>query len=145
MYQLRPAYPADAPAIRALVVQARLNPMVLRWRSFVVAESAQGQVIGCGQIRQHGAGVRELASIVVHPEWRLRGVARAIIERLLASQSGPIYLMCRADLGAFYVRFDFRVVEEANMPAYFRRISRMFRWLRRINRSSPGLLVMKRP
>jgi N-acetylglutamate synthase-like GNAT family acetyltransferase len=145
MYQLRPACPADAPAIRTLVYQARLNPMGLKWQAFVVAESAQGQVIGCGQIRQRRAGVCELASIVVHPDWRLRGVARAIIERLLADQSGPIYLLCRAELGAFYIRFDFRVVEEANMPAYFRHISRMFRWWARIRRSSPGLLVMKRP
>ena len=145
MYTLRPALRGDARAIRALVTRAHLNPFGLDWRRFVVAESAQGELIACGQVKPHQDGAYELASIAVLPAWQLRGLARAVIEHLLAANPGALYLMCRASLGKFYMRFGFRVVEEANMPGYFRSISRLFRWLKRLRPGGEGLLVMKRP
>jgi amino-acid N-acetyltransferase len=143
MYKLRPAARADSGAIRALVYQAWLNPLSLNWRRFVVAESAQGQVIGCGQVKVHSDDSQELASIVVSPDWRLRGVARAVIEHLVSIHPKPIYLTCRSSLGKFYLRFGFRVIEEAKMPPYFQRISRLYRFLRRLFPQGDGLLVMK--
>jgi len=145
VYTLRPARRADARAIRLLVTRAHLNPLGLNWRRFVVAESAQGEVVACGQVKPHGNRTMELASIAVLPAWQLRGVARSIIEYLLAANPQALYLMCRASLGKFYMRFGFRVVEEANMPDYFRAISRVFRWLNRFRAGSESLLVMKRP
>lgn len=145
MYSLRSARRSDALDIRTLVTQAHLNPFGLDWRRFMVAESAQGRLIACGQIKPHRSGDFELASIVVAPTWRLRGVGRAVIESLLAAHSGALYLMCRASLGKFYMRFGFRIVEEANMPPYFRAISRSFRWLVQLRPGSEALLVMKRP
>ena len=144
MYSLRQAQRTDSATIRLLVNREHLNPLSLDWQHFVVAESAQGQIVGCGQVKTHFDGSRELASIVVAPDWRLRGVAKAIIEHLLAAYPGEIYLTCRSTLGVFYMRFGFRVVEEADMPPYFRRISRLSRWLLRLLRSKEGLLVMKR-
>ena len=144
MYTLRRATRADARIIRSLVNQEHLNPMNLDWRHFIVAESAQGQIVGCGQVKTHSDGARELASLVVIPDWRLRGVAKAIIETLLAEYPGDLYLTCRSSLGVFYMRFGFRVVEEASMPPYFRRLSRLVRWLVRLLHSQEGLLVMKR-
>jgi N-acetylglutamate synthase-like GNAT family acetyltransferase len=145
MYKLRQAVRADSGAIRALVYQAWLNPFGLNWRRFVIAESAQGQVIGCGQVKVHGDGSRELASIVVSPDWRLRGVAKALIEHLVGTHPKPIYLTCRSSLGKFYLRFGFRVIEEAKMPPYFQRISRLYRLFRRFFPTGEGLLVMKHP
>jgi amino-acid N-acetyltransferase len=145
MFHLRQAQRADSKAIRALVYQARLNPLSLNWRRFVVAESAQGQIVGCGQVKRHADQSCELASIVVAPEWRLRGVGRALIENLLEAHPGPLYLTCRAALGSFYVRFGFRVIEEAGMPRYFQMVSRAFRLFQRLLRSREILLVMKRP
>lgn len=145
MYALRPARRSDAGEIRLLVNQAHLNPVGLDWRRFIIAESAQGRLIACGQVKPHAGGIYELASIAVAPAWQLRGVGRAIIENLLAAHPGALYLMCRASLGKFYMRFGFRVVEEANMPPYFRIISRLFRWLKRLHPGGEALLVMKRP
>jgi len=145
MYKLRPAVRADSGAIRALVYQAWLNPFGLNWRRFVVAESAQGQVIGCGQVKAHSDHSRELASIVVAPDWRLRGVARALIEHLVDAHPKPLYLTCRSSLGKFYLRFGFRVIEEAKMPPYFQRISQLYRFIRRFFPTGEGLLVMKHP
>lgn len=142
MYKLRPAKRADSGAIRALVYQSWLNPFGLNWRRFLVAESAQGQVIGCGQVKVHGDKSRELASIVVAPDWRLRGVGRALIEALVENHPKPIYLTCRSSLGKFYLHFGFRVIDEAKMPPYFQRISRVFRFFQRLAPRGEGLLVM---
>jgi N-acetylglutamate synthase-like GNAT family acetyltransferase len=122
-----------------------LNPFSLNWQRFVVAESAQSQVIGCGQVKIHSDGSRELASIVVAPDWRLRGVGKAIIEHLLKTHLPPLYLTCRASLGPFYVRFGFRAIQEASMPRYFRIVSRFFRLLQRLRPHAEGLLVMRLP
>lgn len=129
---LRPAGAADFPAIRDLIHAAQINPMGLNWRRFILAVDDQGRLIGCGQIKPHGDGSRELASIAVIPEWRQRGVARVIIQSLLAAAPGPLYLTCRGELGGFYERFGFRRILAPEMPPYFRRIERLARGLGRL-------------
>ena len=99
-YKIRPASRDDSLAIRYLVRQARVNPFGLDWRHFVVAEFGGETVIGCGQVKLHierqGETSRELASIVVTPGWRGKGVASSVIANLLSQNSCPIYLTCRA-------------------------------------------------
>jgi N-acetylglutamate synthase-like GNAT family acetyltransferase len=141
---LRPATAADFPAIRALIRAVRINPLGLDWRHFIVAVSPEGEMTGCGQVKTHGDGSRELASIAVVPEWRGKGVASAIIERLLAEHPGQIYLTCRSGLGSFYERFGFRVILPDEMPPYFRRISRLVRAMGTLNLIGEDLLVMER-
>ncbi len=141
---LRPATKDDFPAIRALIYAARINPLGLDWRRFVLAVDEGGAPIGCGQVKTHRDGSRELASIAVQPAWRGQGVARAIIQHLLAAHPPPLYLTCRPSLGPFYEKFGFRVIAEPEMPPYFRRIKRLAR-LARATRLIPGdLLVMKK-
>jgi amino-acid N-acetyltransferase len=122
-FRLRPATAADQGTIRGLIREGGINPLGLHWSRFVLAEARQGQVVGCGQIKQHRDGSNELASIAVRKEWRGQGVARAIIEHLLAGATEPLYLTCRARLGSFYEKFGFRVAPPEEMPGYFRRIS----------------------
>jgi amino-acid N-acetyltransferase len=145
MYVLRPAAAADAAVIRSLVYAARLNPTGLEWRRFVVAVSSEGTVIGCGQVKPHRDGSRELASFVVAPAWRGNGVARAIIEYLIDNNPGPLYLTCRAHLRPLYEKFGFQVVDETQMTPYFRRLSRLARLLVGfIGTGNDRLLVMLR-
>ena len=141
---IRPAALADANAIHSLVSEARLNPMGIDWRRFRVAVDAGGKVIGCGQVKLHSDGSRELASIVVAAGSRRQGAARAIIERLLAENPGRLYLTCRSSLQPFYHRFGFQAVVEDEMPPYFRRISFLFKLARRLLRLPESLAVMQR-
>jgi amino-acid N-acetyltransferase len=144
-YRLRQAVENDAPLIKALITQVRINPTGLDWRRFTVAETPQGELCGCGQVKPHRDGSRELASIAVAPKQRKQGVARAIIEYLLAENPGPLYLTCRARLGPFYERFGFRtLIDPAEMPAYFRRVSRLAQTMGWIKLIPKDLLVMKR-
>lgn len=118
--------------------------MGLDWQRFLIAVSSGGNLAGCGQIKQHGAEIRELASIVVTPEFRGKGVARLVIEQLLAETEMPIYLMCRSKLGIFYERFGFQPLAVKEMPAYFRRISTLANVFSAMTKDGEGLLVMKR-
>ncbi len=142
-YHLQPATSAHQNAIKALVRAARINPMSLDWRRFVVALDEHGTVIGCGQVKSHRDGSWELASIVVAPGQRGQGIARAVIEHLLAGSPRPLWLTCVSKLTPFYARFGFRdITTPADMPPYFRRVSRLFRLLAR--RSSPNTLAVMR-
>lgn len=135
----------DGPQIKRLVRRAHLNPTGLKWRCFVVAINLKGEVIGCAQIKPHRDGSRELASLVVHPDYRGQGIARRIIQYLTKQHVGDLYLMCRSELGSFYNQFDFRAIGESEMPIYFRRVYRVVLGFRFLRKNKNTLLIMKRP
>lgn len=143
-YSIRSAVEADFPAIRQLIHLVGINPLGLAWQQFLVAVDEQGCMIGCGQIKPHRDGTRELASIAVVVEWRGQGVAGAIISRLIDKQPGKLYLTCRAGLGAFYERFGFLEARQEELTAYFRRIQRLVGLFQRVGLVSERLLVMVR-
>jgi amino-acid N-acetyltransferase len=130
IFQLQAATSAQQNGIKDLVRAARLNPLGLDWRRFVVAVDEEGEIIGCGQLKPHRDGSWELASIVVVPAWRGQGVARVVIEHLLVGNPRPLWLTCVSRLVPFYARFGFsEVTALADMPPYFRWVSRLFRFL----------------
>lgn len=111
---IRPARAEEAPIIQDLVRQARLDPTQLRWNQFLMAE-AEGQLVGIGQLRRYGA-VQELGSLVVVPEWRSRGVGRALIRALVAQRTGPLFLECAAPLAPYYEAVGFQRVPWYQIP-----------------------------
>ncbi|MFZ8842750.1 GNAT family N-acetyltransferase [Thermoflexus sp.] len=127
---LRPARPGDGPIIRRMIREARLNPFGLHIPRFWVAE-VQGRVVGAVQIRPHRDGSRELASLVVDPAWRGRGIGSALVRAQLARVREPLVLICRPELEPFYARFGFRRLRPEEMPPFFRWTERIARWLGR--------------
>lgn len=140
--QLRRAAAADRAVIWQMVRSEHLNPLGLDWRRFLLAVSAGGDVAGCVQIKLHGGGTRELASLVVKNEWRGLGLARRLIETICAGQEPPLYLMCRSSLEPLYARFGFRSLGMEEMPGYYRRIYILFRFMRYFMRGSENLSIM---
>lgn len=139
---MRPAGPADRAVIRRMIRRAGINPLGLTWRRFVLVE-AEGDVIGCGQVKVHGDGSRELASLAVAPAWQGRGMARAIIEQLQRQAGPPLWLTCREGLVPLYRRFGFReVTDPSKLTPYFRRLMWLARFFLRIMRPEEGLAVM---
>jgi N-acetylglutamate synthase-like GNAT family acetyltransferase len=125
-FRIRPATQADQPVITALVRASGINPLNLDWPRFRVAEDA-GRVVGVAQIKTHGDASRELASLAVAPDRQGEGIGGALIEYWLDQPEGqpPLFLMCRNELESYYTRFGFRRVGRAEMPAYFRRMTRV--------------------
>lgn len=142
-FALRPAIEQDFPAIRELIHRVGINPMSLDWRRFIVAVDDDDRLLGCGQLKPHGKGIVELASLAVQPEHRGRGIARAIIEALLERAPRPLYLMCLAELGPFYEKWRFRSLAPDEMPAYFRRLAQIAGMLAPIAGQAGRLLVME--
>ena len=70
----------------------------------------------CREAAHDRARVAELHRVAAR---RGLGVARALIEKLIAQSPRPLYLMCRPELGVFYERFGFRVIGVEEMPPYF--------------------------
>ncbi|CAG0946966.1 partial amino-acid N-acetyltransferase, partial [Anaerolineae bacterium] len=148
---IRPATQLDQPTITRIIHDAGINPMSLDWRRFLVAEDDTdpkgfakpfGSIVGIGQVKPHGDGSRELASIAVIPSRHGQGIARAIIDELLARESGAVYLTCRDKLESFYTRFGFRKIAHNEMPPDLRRLMRLaglFGALRGVK-----IIVMKR-
>lgn len=126
----RPAAAGDQKIIRAIIREAEINPLGLKWTNFLLAvDEMTGEVVGTGQIKTHGDGSRELASIAVRPAYRQRGIGSEIVRRLIAQDvcesNAPLYLLCADDMPSFYERFGFRRIERSEMPPYFRRLTRL--------------------
>ena|ERR1700690_4657802 len=124
-FTLRSATEDDSSLIKDLIHRVEINPMDLDWRRFVIAVDGSGKMLGCGQLKPHGKDVIELASIAVESKYRGQGIARVIIEHLIAQGPRPLYLTCRSRLGSFYEKWGFRSIEPNEMPPYFRRLSRL--------------------
>ena len=138
---IRAATEADQPTIRRLIKEANLNRMSLRWPNFVVAEE-DGAVVGIGQVKAHGDGSRELASLAVVPPRQGQGIGSMLIKELLARERGVVHLTCRSQLQHYYERFGFRRLEPAEFPPYFRRMIPIINLVARF--LGTQILVMKR-
>ena len=142
-YSLRPALESESSSIKDLIKLVGINPTGLDWKRFIVAVNERGQVVGCGQIKPHGADIRELASIAVLPKYRGQGIARAVIEMLLDESSRPLYLMCLSHNGPMYEKFGFRALEAEALPRYFSRMKKIFDIADVFRKTEESLLVMK--
>ncbi len=142
----RPGTDADAWTVRASVLREGMNPLGLDPARCIVAEDAATRdVLGFGQLKPWetlsdredaaGAVVRllglapnwdgdlvELASVVVAPSARRRGVGAALLRELVdearrrASAKGTALTLCLLTLRRttpFYRRAGFEVVEDA--------------------------------
>jgi N-acetylglutamate synthase-like GNAT family acetyltransferase len=147
-FALRWADEDDLPAIERLVWESRLNRLGIEWQRFIVAEDG-GRIVGMGQVKVHGDGSRELASIATVADRRGEGIATAVIAALLSAQVGDVYLTCRAHNERFYERFGFRRVTETHgVSPYFARLARLFNaaapLLRLFGRDVPGMVMIRK-
>ena len=126
-FLIRAARAEDQSIIVNLVRAARLDPSNLHWQNFVVAE-ADGQIIGCGQIRPDPA-LRELGSMVVSKAYRRRGVGVAIVRTLQARSQPPLFLECPDYRVTFYEQVGFHIVPRHTVPWKLRLKATLGDWL----------------
>jgi N-acetylglutamate synthase-like GNAT family acetyltransferase len=139
---VRPATRNDALEVRRLVHRTGINPLGLKWERFLVAEDGEGKFLGCIQLKDHRDGSFELASLAVEEPYRGRGIARVLIEHLLAESPRPLYLTCRAELGPLYEKFGFRSVDLSDsLSPRYRVIRRIFDFIHRIQGREGGLIM----
>lgn len=127
---LRPATPEDIPGILSLlkefvqrqVVLAR-NPEEMRenYRNFLVAEDAQGVMIGVGALRPHGARLYEIRSLAVCSAWQGKGIGRLLVEGLLEksqrlSSAGNACVFTLTKTPEFFRRLGFQEEPKEHFP-----------------------------
>jgi N-acetylglutamate synthase-like GNAT family acetyltransferase len=145
MIAIRPATAADQETIVRIIREVQINPMDLKWPNFLVAvDDENGAIVGTGQVKRHGDGSEELASIATLPEYRGRGIAHQIIEQLLLQHPGLLYLTCMDNMEGLYQQFGFRTIGPSELTPYFKRITKLAKAFMLLDRSGRKLLVMKR-
>jgi N-acetylglutamate synthase-like GNAT family acetyltransferase len=143
MYTIRPAREQDQAAIRSLIRRVGINPLGIRWQRFLIAVNGGDALIGCGQVKTHGDGSLELASIAVKEAWREQGIGTAIVRDLQAAHRSTLWLTCRAELKPFYEASGFaEILDREGMPPYFRRVKRFAKLYQSLTRQTIGLAVM---
>lgn len=122
-FTVRPARTSDVWAIRTLVeplVQRRIllgkDTVVLfeAIQEFRVAESADGEVLGCGALHVMWEDLGEVRTLAVVPEWLHRGVGHAIVDSLeeSARDLGLTRLFCLTFEVDFFRRHGFEPMAE---------------------------------
>ena len=145
MSSLRPATAADQKSIVRIVRTAQINPADIKWRHFTVAvDDETGEIVSIGQIKKHGDGSEELASIATVPAYQRRGLAHQVIERLIAGHTGRLFLTCLNTMTTFYEQFGFRVIDTSEMTPYYRRLVKLVNVYEVLSSSGRELKVMLR-
>lgn len=117
---IRKATAADQAAILALVRAERLNPNHLDWRNFIIATDGAG-IIGAVQMRRHGDGACELASLVVAPARRGTGLAGVLISAVLTGVTEPVCVVTGRQNERHYGRWGFHPMPLREAPKSVRR------------------------
>ncbi|NPV76698.1 MAG: GNAT family N-acetyltransferase [Anaerolineae bacterium] len=144
VYTIRPARKQEAWTIRTLIWRVHINPLGLAWQRFLVAVDPAGRVIGCGQIKPHAGGVRELASLAVAPDSQGQGIGKALVAGLLRNQEPPLFLMTHKRRESYYRQFGFYSIPVDQMPADFRRLWQALYWIGKLLQGGePSLRIMR--
>ena len=97
MWEIEAAKAADMPEIEDLIATVGGDRVDLATDQFVVAKSEDAWILGCGRLRPY-PDFCEIASMAVVGDVRATGIGRAIVERLLKTYEGTIYLICDDDV-----------------------------------------------
>ncbi len=117
----------EAVLAAALTSMTRANPALLSARTYYVAETEDGLIVGCGGWTRERPGdgqvVPELAHIrhfATHPEWVGRGIGRRLYARCEeeARSIGVRRFECYSSLNAegFYAAIGFRSIRRIEVP-----------------------------
>jgi amino-acid N-acetyltransferase len=87
-------------------------------RDFCVAESNDGEFLGCGALHLYGPHLAEVRSIVVTPEAKGKGAGSELVYALLAeAESNDVPCVCLfTRIPDFFIRHGFQIVERNRIP-----------------------------
>ncbi|AEI10813.1 amino-acid N-acetyltransferase [Cellulomonas gilvus] len=119
---VRPARPADVRAIRGLVQPYADERILLakEWvgyyeavQEFLVAQDADGTVVGCGALHVMWQDLAEIRTLAVDPGHRGRGVGHALLDALVARARdlGLARLFCLTFEVEFFAAHGFASIE----------------------------------
>ena len=120
---IRAATPADLPRVEKLLSASDLPLAGVRdaLRDFVVAESG-GELVGVAGL-EVCCDDALLRSVAVHPDWRSKGVGRALVSRAISDAEArgihALYLLTTT-AEHYFPSFGFEGISRADVPAEVR-------------------------
>ena len=140
---LRPARRDERWLIVRRVLRERLDPTKLKWQRFVMAEGADGAILGFAQMKDWGEGVREFGSLLVEPAARGQGIGGKLLVHFLEKYPRPVYLFCGSHNVAYYQRFGFRrLPADVELPVPLRKKWQMARFMVRVFKAKVAVMVL---
>ena len=87
-------------------------------RDFTVAETSEGEFLGCGALHLYGPHLAEVRSIVMKPEAKGKGAGGMLLKALVeeAEQHAVLSVCLFTRIPDFFEHFGFRVAERDAMP-----------------------------
>jgi amino-acid N-acetyltransferase len=87
-------------------------------RDFTVAETSDGEFLGCGALHLYGPHLAEVRSIVVRPEAKGKGAGGLLLQALVeeAEQHAVLSVCLFTRIPDFFEHFGFRVAERDALP-----------------------------
>jgi len=87
-------------------------------RDFTVAETSEGEFLGCGALHLYGPHLAEVRSIVMKPEAKGKGAGGLLLKALVeeAEQHAVLSVCLFTRIPDFFEHFGFRVAERDAMP-----------------------------
>lgn len=123
---VRPATPAEAPMLHALIASHReegrllpreLGELLVHAPRFVVA-LRRGRIVGCAELAPLSARVAEVRSLVVDRQARSLGIGRSLVSELeRRARTGGFEQLCAfAHDAGYFVRLGFAIVPHTWLP-----------------------------
>ncbi|DBA82923.1 hypothetical protein WJX77_002683 [Trebouxia sp. C0004] len=119
----RQATAEDLVDIKRMVLKERMNPLGLPADRFIIAEDAEGKVMGFGQLQQQPNAEHvqflELRTLIVTDAARGQGVGSAVVKHLLetpAAMTTDVYLSTLGSSIPFYKKAGFTLVPIRQIP-----------------------------
>jgi amino-acid N-acetyltransferase len=122
-FSIRPARTSDVAAIKRLVAPLAEERILMAketvayyesLQEFLIAESSDGGVIGCGALHVMWEDLAEVRTLAAADEWRGRGVGHLLVERLIeeARALGVSRVFCLTFEVEFFKRHGFEVMAD---------------------------------
>jgi amino-acid N-acetyltransferase len=122
-FSIRPARTSDVAAIKRLVAPLAEERILMAketvayyesLQEFRIAESSEGDVIGCGALHVMWEDLAEVRTLAAADEWRGRGVGHLLVERLIeeARALGVSRVFCLTFEVEFFKRHGFEVMAD---------------------------------
>ncbi|VXC39661.1 Amino-acid acetyltransferase [Arthrobacter sp. 9V] len=125
-FSLRPARTSDVAAIKRLVAPLAEERILMAketvayyesLQEFRIAESSDGEVIGCGALHVMWEDLAEIRTLAAADSWRGRGVGHVLVENLLeeAKALGVSRVFCLTFEVDFFKRHGFEVMADQSV------------------------------
>lgn len=105
-------------AARDLMLPKTPDQLLRNFREFAVAETAAGDLVGCGALRVYSQELAEIVSLAVQPRAHGAGVGGRLVQHLVEDARGlgiqTVFALTLRD--GFFHRLGFRTVAKERFP-----------------------------